>query len=594
MHRGVVEIHWPKANGYIRCDGGCWIETKRFKIWKEYCEEEAAEMVEKIDRFGVIASLRKIQGRFSIAIFDKRERRLWLAVDHMGFSPLYYGRDRRGVFFTGSLRTLKMHRSFPKRIDRASLALFLQYGYILSPWTLLEGVKKVAQGSVVMFDLKERSERLQRYWNPDVFYLQPKYGFDLKEAADTTQRTLLEIIERTISPSDRIGAFLSGGYDSTLLTLLLQRKRDKPIHTYTIGFKERGYNEAPYAEKIADYLGTIHTTHYLLPEELERLFYRMGPSMDEPLGDQALIPSMVVADLAKQDGIQTLVGGDGGDEVFGANSYMGKFSTIATVPRSLRRIVSFLFLLYRILPDKYERLHTQLYRYFRILGARDVTEVLTFKDMLLAPDRMSRLILGEFTPHFTFCETEEVGSESHFSDLLFSKMLQGYVSHDLVAKMRIATGMKRELVALPYLERVFVEHMAHIDFRTKNLYGPKSIQRYLLERYLPETLIERPKRGFSVPMMEWLRNEQRWILDHYLAPGKVEEEGIFDPRTLSRLKERFEKKGAYADGQLLWNLLMFELWYEEWKPFLSDHGVSSHIGAVKDHGVVTSGEVPKQ
>ena len=592
----LIRIGWHKKGKEVVPDGGAWRETKRYSIWSRQQGGDSDQIVQKIARLGVIGALREIEERCAIAILDKEAQRLWLAADHLGSLALYYGQDREGIFFSGNLGALRLQRNLSLRIDPASLALFLQYGYILSPWTILDGIGKVSPGSVVMFDLKERSKREQRYWNPDIPYLEPKYNLDLDEAVDLTERSLIGITETIRAGSGQIGAFLSGGYDSTLLALLLQRGGEKTLHTYTIGFGERGYDEAPYAQKIADYLKTVHTTYYLQPDDLERLFYRIGPMMDEPLGDQALIPSMVVADLAQRDGMEYLVGGDGGDEIFGANSYMSRFSILEKSPRMLRRLASLSPLIIdRLLPFASEGLHTQLYRYARMLRADNATEALKFKDMILAPDRMQRLILGGFTPHPTLCETASVGRGSHFSDLLFSRMLQSYVFHDLVAKMCISTETGERLrVALPYLERSFIEKMAHIDYRIKNRNGPKSIQRQLLQRHLPGTLTKRPKRGFSVPIMAWLQEEQRWIVEHFLSQKKIEEEGLFDPDVLLRLKDRFMLKGRYPDGQLLWNLLMFELWYEEWKPSLSDHGVSSHIGAVENHGTVASGEVPKQ
>ncbi len=569
----------------------------KIMMWGSGLGDLHAPMATFCDRYahdGIVAALQAKPDQSAVALIDTHTARLYLASDRIGQMPLYYGADRTGLFFTDTLRTLKMDDSVDKRIDFDALGLFLQYGYILSPRSILRGVAKVTPGCVLTCDLREREWSERRYWDLDSLYLKPKSENDLTQSAQMLHDMLEQTLEERLRSTRSIGAYLSGGYDSSLLVAMLQKLSPRSVHTYTIGFKECGFDESPYAEKVAAYLGSLHTTHYLEHEDLIESLTRIGRIFDEPFGDQAAIPSLIVSDMAKRDGVELLFGGDGGDEVFGANSYMDRFALLERLPLSLRRILAGGVRIAQRLFRNDLQLDARLHRYAGMLGARNSTEALGFKDMVLPPHQLGTLLSHPSFPPQTLFDRPRIGAGSHFSDLLFSRMIQTYVGHDLLRKLRAPAAFYDIEVEAPYLEPQIVTFLARIDLRIKQANGPKSLQKALLSRYLPLSLLERPKSGFSVPVMQWLRGRSRWVLEHHLGRKKIAAEGIFDAAFVERLKSAFFGHSRYYEEQLLWNLLMFELWYEEWRPFLSDHGVSTHIGAVEDHGMVAPGKVAKQ
>jgi asparagine synthase (glutamine-hydrolysing) len=520
--------------------------------------------------------LERLRGMFAFGIFDRRDSCLYLARDRIGIKPLYYHKGPATVLFASELKAMMAFQDFQRDVDQDALALYLHYQYVPSPFTIFKRTFKLPPGHYMKFDGKDLS--IFCYWNPPLC-TSPIKGEE--EWLDELEG-LIEMSAREHLVSDvPLGALLSGGIDSTIVAALLQRVADRPIKTFTIGFREKAYNEAPMAERAAELLGTEHTEIYVTPSEAMEVIPSIPFIYDEPFADASAIPTCLVSRLARSQ-VTVALSGDGGDEQFcGYVRYWSAVSMAAIMGRipsgarsSLRRLMEAVPLplagaLYHSLAgfipqrlrianfaDKWQKMAA-------IIGEDDLQEIYRTTVSLWSREEIRRLT-GMETLHGRFEDSlgKSVGVDP-LARLMRTDLLT-YLPDCMLTKVDRASMAVGLEVRVPLLDHRIVEFSMRLPPALKYRNGRgKYILRRLLARYIPKGLFERPKMGFALPLDLWLRGELRDMLKDYLSWERLSEEGIFSPSAVhAYLKEHLE--GRAAHHHRLWSIMMWEMWRDRW------------------------------
>jgi len=550
-------------------------------------------MLAGFEEWGVEATLPRLVGMFAFGVWDSRERRLTLARDRMGEKPLFYGWCGRSFAFASELKALRTVPGFPAELNRDAIAMQLRLSYIPTPWSIVRGVYKLTPGSFFHVSPGQREEDFSPHPDAEA-RLCPRRYWDLTRiirertmfnGTDTEAVTHLESLLRTSIRGQMVadvplGAFLSGGVDSSTVVALMQTQSSRPIRTFAIGFHEAGYNEAVHAAAVARHLGTDHTELYVSPAEAREVIPLLPTLYDEPFSDSSQIPTLLVAKLARQH-VTVSLSGDGGDELFGGYTrYLwGEtlWKRMRWIPRPLRAAIGGTG---RLLP----------HRCWAVLGAlitpllppnlriRDVggralraTQVVgttsqadLYYRLLSHCAEATSLVRGseELTAHLR---------EPHrWPDLPFRELMMyvdalNYLPDDILVKVDRATmGVSLES-RVPLLDHRVVEFAwgLPLNFKIRER-TTKWILRQVLYRYVPATLIERPKMGFGIPVGEWLRGPLREWGEELLDARLLAAEGIFDPAGVRRIW-REHQSGAANREYLLWDILVFQSWLRHWQ-----------------------------
>jgi asparagine synthase (glutamine-hydrolysing) len=512
---------------------------------------------------------------FAIALWDARERALHIARDRFGEKPLYYGTIAGGMTFGSELRPLRVAPGFRGTIDHDAVASYMRHGYINAPASIFREVRKLEPATIATFRHATGEPVLQRYWSlEDVAAVGAEH---INGSAKTTDAQSLDQLDALLreAVADQmladvpLGAFLSGGVDSSLIVALMQAQSSRPVRTFTIGFEEAEFNEAPHAEAVAKHLGTSHTTMFVRARDALDLIPRLPAIYDEPFADSSQIPTTLVAALAKQH-VTVALSGDGGDELFGGYSRYHRtidiWKQLRRMPTRLRRAAAAAVTSIdtpswdaALQPTGLARRGLsgdRLHKLMELFEARDSAAF--YRDFVSAWRRPTQFVRGS---------TESVGAFGvtldHPGGLLAEMMLRDqltYLPGDILVKVdRAAMASSLESRA-PLLDHRVAEFAWRLprDKWVRNGRG-KWILRALLDRYVPNALIERPKQGFGVPYAEWLRGPLREWADDLLSPEALAQDDLFDTTPiLRRWQEHRSGVRNWAPG--LWSVLMLQAW----------------------------------
>jgi asparagine synthase (glutamine-hydrolysing) len=530
--------------------------------------------------WGVHAALKRTVGMFALALWDTTERTLHLARDRMGEKPLYYG-WQRGVFMFGSeLKALRVHPKWQGDIDRNAVALLVRYAYVPAPHAIYSGIRKLTPGTVLTLDYDAlagaRRAQPQAYWSAqeraEAADADPFTG-SADEAVDALEGTLRDAVRLQMVADVPIGAFLSGGIDSTTVVALMQSQSATPVKTFSIGFREEGYDEAPHAKAVARHLGTDHTELYVTPDEAMAVIPSLPRLYDEPFADSSQIPTYLVAALARRR-VTVSLSGDGGDELFWGYPRYGitysSWRTFGSVPPLVRMGLSGIF---RSAPAPLLNAALQFSTPFTARRRRTRREWQQIASVLRHPNRDAfyRTSLSHCPDPKALVRgvSEPPDSESRPSTTLadFRKRMMffdatGYLPDDILVKVDRA-GMAVSLeTRMPLLDHRVVEFAWRLpmDLRVRGS-EEKWLLRQVLFKYVPRALVDRPKMGFSLPIDSWLRGPLRDWAEALLAESRLKSEGFFDPAAV-RAAWSAHVTGRAQQHSLLWNVLMFQAWLE--------------------------------
>jgi asparagine synthase (glutamine-hydrolysing) len=534
--------------------------------WRGHSDTET--LLAGFDTWGICATIKKTVGMFAMAVWDRELRELFLVRDRMGEKPLYYGWQGNTFLFGSELKPFREHPDFRNEIDRDSLTLYLRHGYINAPYSIYKGIKKLLPGTVLTLGsdckVSEYPEPVS-YWSVYDAVLEgrknPFQGTE-KEAVDELERVISQAVKGQMISDVPLGAFLSGGTDSSAIVALMQAQSSSPVKTFSIGFHEKGYDEAVYAKEVARHLGTEHTELYVTPKQAMDVIPMLPELYDEPFGDSSAIPTFLVSRLAKKQ-VSVSLSGDGGDELFGGygryESAEKFWSKISKVPYPLRQMTgSALDTAYDMFSGRYIsglKKVKSLSEYLKCKGEREYyhAAVSSWRN----PDEIVIKGVEPLTP------LTERGTEMSFASyterMMFTDMLC-YLPGDILTKVdRAAMGVSLE-TRVPLLDHRVVELSWRLPFRYKVQNGiSKWALKEVLYRHVPRSIMERPKMGFGVPVDFWIKNEFRDWTDNLLSEKRLREDGFFKPEYIRR-RWREHLGGRQNWKESLWFVICFQAW----------------------------------
>jgi len=537
------------------------------------------------EAWGVAATLREATGMFALAVWDVRDQELFLARDRVGEKPLYFGVCGDSLVFASELKAIRQHPHFAGEIDRGSVALLMRFGYVPAPYSIYRDIGKVTPGTLLRFRPRDGLvPQVTSYWSAiDVAragIARPTVKSDA-ELIDELDVVLRRAVSEQMIADVPLGAFLSGGIDSTTVVAMMQAQSKTPVRTFSIGFFDPKFEEARHARAVAAHLRTIHTEHYLSAEESMRVIDQLPSMYDEPFADWSQIPTYLVSALAR-DSVTVALTGDGGDELFGGyDRYVGLdkiWRRLRLIPRPAR-----LALAKRV--DRIDRADTsrgdkepwpqdesrarrrarqlavkrrKLARLLRCEWREDL-----YQELLSSWCDVSRLVPGAARLPTALSDLSHLMPEASFARQMMHLDLMFYLPDDVLVKVdRAAMAVSLE-TRTPFLDHRVVEFAArlplHMQLRNKQ---SKWLLRQLLDRYVPRQFVERPKMGFGVPLHDWLRGPLREWADAKLDPARIARHDVFDPIEVRHLWD--EHVRGYANNTAtLWPVLMFDGWMSE-------------------------------
>ena len=515
-------------------------------------------------------ALEKFNGMFAMAILDKNDKSLTLIRDRTGVKPLYWYWNDGLFMFASELKSFHKHPRFKKEINKDVLAQYLKRGYILQPYSIFKHTAQLNAAHWLKLDLNTKTIEKKSYWSVSQWYEKPKLILTDDEAINQTESILKKAFEYRMVSDVPVGVFLSGGYDSSLVTALLQSDRDDKINTFSIGFKEDGYDEAPHARAVAKHLGTEHNEYYCSHKDALEIIPKLAEIYDEPFGDDSVIPTVLVSQLAREQ-VTVSLSADGGDEIFaGYNTYASLISLnnkIQKMPLTLRKGLS--RLMGAINPEhlpgtkKLYNFDTRYEKIQKFLTLNGYAEIFKYQSEISTSAQLEKLLLFPVNELETAFDSDITNIDDSISQMLMIDY-RTYMADNILTKVDRATmsiGLEgRE----PFLDSNIIEFAAQLPSHFKYRDGEqKWILKQITHKYLPESMMNRPKMGFTPPVTEWFRDELKNYFMEYLSYERLTKEGLFNADEVIKLRDSY-LAGKQVSVKKLWFILMFEMWYEKW------------------------------
>jgi asparagine synthase (glutamine-hydrolysing) len=534
------------------------------------------------DAWGIEKTITNCIGMFSLAIWDKANKTLNLIVDRIGEKPMYYGWQGVGktkTFLFGSeLKALKEHPAFEKNINRDSLSLLMRHSYISHPNSIWKGIHKLEPGTILTISLNSSEPKLTKYWSAEQTIKNGRLTnnhLSKEEAISQLDILLKDIISKQMLADVPVGAFLSGGVDSSTIAAHMQAQSTSKIKTFTIGFNEDKQNEAEYAKKIAAHLGTEHTELILSSTDAKNIIPMIPTIYDEPFADSSQIPTYLVSKLARNE-VKVALTGDGADEMLcGYNRYQVSnrlWSKFSGIPHNLRKIGSktissipsgVLNSLHRVFPmvNKSNNFSDRVYKGARLLQSKNFDQF--YLDFISYWDNPESLIINSKEPKTSLNRNlESIENMTDIDRMMYLDLLS-YLPGDILTKVDRASMAVSLETRLPFLDHRLIEFAWSLPNEYKYNNGQtKWILKEVLNKYIPKNLYDRPKQGFGIPINEWLKGSLKEWGEDLLSEEKLENQGFFDAKKVR--KKWIEHQSGKSNWQhQLWNVLMFQSWLEE-------------------------------
>lgn len=544
--------------------------------WRGHSDTET--LLACFEAWGIEETVKKTVGMFAIAVWDHQDQTLTLVRDRLGEKPLYYGWQGMSFLFGSELKALKVYPDFSPDIDRDALASFMRFGYVPAPQSIYQGVHKLIPGTMVIVKGNKPGEiEHQTYWSAGEMArmgLENPFDGSEPEAKEMLRSMLRESVRLQQISDVPLGAFLSGGIDSSLIVALMQEESNHPVRTFTIGFNQASYNEAEDAEVVANHLGTDHTELYVGPDEVLSVIPDLPVLYDEPFAASSQIPIHLVSKLAREH-VAVSLSGDAGDELFGGYNRYNWSQSLLNSPVLLRRVLK--FLLQILTPSQWDRMYGMVqpllpaFLQIRTPGdkANKLASVLSAESSLelykrirsVWTDDQELIINGMDRSDFsavwdTFSDFDSTQLQMMFLDLIT------YLPDHILCKLdRAAMGTSLE-TRVPFLDHRIVEFAWKLPLEMKFQNGQgKWILRQLLNEYLPKELIDRPKMGFTAPIGDWLRGPLKDRMEALVSESRLNEEGYLNPVPV-RHKWQEHLDGKHSWQRELWHLFIFQSWLD--------------------------------
>ncbi len=570
-------------NGEIYNHNKLRAELEKNNLAPTWCGHSDTEtLLAAIEAWGIEPTLQCCIGMFAIALWDRFTQTLTLVRDRLGEKPLYFGWQGDNFLFGSELKALKTHPAFKADINRDALCLYLRHHYISAPYSIYQGIHKLLPGTWLQVSRTQREPHIQTYWSGIEISRQGKaqpFTGSPNDAVNALEVLLKDAIGQQMMADVPLGAFLSGGIDSSTVLSLMQAQSSQPIKTFSIGFYEELYNEAAHAKEVAKHLGTDHTELYVTPDECMQVIPRLPTLYDEPFSDSSQIPTFLVSQLARQH-VTVSLSGDAGDELFaGYNRYQitaDKWEKLSRIPRPIRQWAA--KAITSVSPASWNRIASNLksvipaFKRWASIGEKlhkgagvmtSHSETDLYLGMVSGWQHPTGVIIGGIkSPTFLNGNLLDLSHLNTVERMMVLDLLT-YLPDDILCKVdRAAMGVSLE-TRVPFLDHRVVEFAWRLPLEYKLREGQtKWALRQILYRYVPKELIERPKMGFGVPIDSWLRGSLRDWAENLLDESRLRQEGYFNPEPI-RQKWKEHLSGERNWQYHLWDVLMFQAWLLE-------------------------------
>jgi asparagine synthase (glutamine-hydrolysing) len=586
-----VEGHQPmfsSAGRYVMTFNGEVYNFKEIRHdlgprqWRGHSDTEV--MLAAFERWGVEPAVQRFVGMFAFALWDRQQSKLHLVRDRLGIKPLYYGLAGNAFVFASELKAIWQHPEFKGEIDRDALALYMRHNYVPSPHCIYKGLHKLQPGCMLTLDSEAATPQVSSYWSAKEVarkgHLSPLQAND-SEAVEELHQLLLRAVNLRMIADVPLGAFLSGGVDSSTVIALMQAQSQRPVKTFTIGFHEQGYNEAIDAKRVAEYLGTDHTELYLTSKDALDVIPLLPSIYDEPFSDCSQIPTYLVSKLARRN-VTVSLSGDGGDELFGGyNRYsmtrriwnsmrvlpqlLRKAAASSVIALSPERIDAVFRMLRPLFPKKL--IHSapgdKAHKLATLLGLQ--TPQAVYYRALSHWDNPEYVVVNSREPNTLRNCIEELSTSFDIEEVMMATDLLTYLPDDILTKVDRASMAVSLEARVPLLDHRVVEFAWRLPRELKIRDGvSKWILRQVLNKYVPQNLIERPKMGFGVPVDCWLRGPLRDWAENLLSDKNFALHGFLNIVPI-REKWREHLSGDHNWQYLLWDVLVFQDWFLQHK-----------------------------
>jgi asparagine synthase (glutamine-hydrolysing) len=547
--------------------------------WRGHCDTEV--LLAAIVAWGIRGALERSVGMFAFAAWDRNERTLVLARDRLGEKPLYYGWAGSSFLFGSELAALKEHPAWRGEIDRSALSLLLRHNYVPTPHSIYLGIGKLPPGSYFTLRPGQRAGHVEAYWDAaDIAATGAHDPIDGSpgEIVEHSERLIRQSLAGQMAADVPLGAFLSGGVDSSAIVALMQDMSPRPVRTFSIGFVEEGYDEAPHAKAVARHLKTDHTELYVTQQQAMAVVPRLPALYGEPFADASQIPTVLVCELARAH-VKVALSGDGGDELFSGYRRYGMVGQVwpllARVPRRLRQGCA--SLIRSVAPAQWDRMFRlpilmlpqrkrpslvgeKLHKAAEVMGLGSPAEV--YDALVSFWQQPEKAVIGSEAPGTGGAAPVFVSQSDHDVRRMMHLDLVRYLPDDILVKVDRASMSVGLECRTPLLDHRLVEFTGRVPLAVLRRDGQsKWPLRQVLYRHVPRSLIERPKSGFAVPIDSWLRGPLREWAEGLLDARRLANEGFFNPEVI-RAAWTSHQSGRRNLHHRLWSVLMFQAWHE--------------------------------
>lgn len=512
--------------------------------------------------------LKALEGAFSLLFYDKNLEKLFIAKDRVGIQPLYFSSINHTIIVGTHLREFQNVPNFNATINPSSVGEYMQFGSILQPNTIFKDCYKVGAGEYIVFDVKSGNYTATNYWELESDYAKEKSKANEAETLKTMHTLLQQSVEKA-TQNRNFGLSLSGGYDSTTLTAIAQAQSDTKVDTFTIGFDDENINEAPDAKRIAQHLGTNHHEHYFTAQDALVYIPKMCEVFDEPFADYASAPTMLTAQLLKENRLNNLIAGDGGDEVFATAEDVHLFDKIRKTPSFAKTIVATPLSLLPFEKIPYLKNHNNLAKKMskleQILKAKSIPKMIEIRNTLFLETELQSQIKAYTQPIDNGFDRVHFRGATQTVDEIIGTYFKTTMADGELIKSYASMNASDINLLTPFFDAKLMESMAQVPASLKI---KDSIKKYLLKeisyQYIPKKLMERPKSGFAIPFSAWMKNELKDILYSQINKKRVDKDNIFYTSSILTIRDQFYA-GNESYKYKLWRIFIFQLWYENFK-----------------------------